>query len=141
MSGWCHKCGALYSGASHNCCSAPAQEEKEMDRNDKGQMVCDHCKEPITLSGAGETWVNTDPKAYHRKCFHKAVTEPAERAADLRERWDRAFYAALTGLCGDSRIYSHDVLVCQAARVADSAIQFHNAMMTDRDKMIAEAVG
>lgn len=64
-------------------------------------------------------------------------------SAELRERWDRAYFAALTGLMS----FAHEVdcgvdgLVHDAGLAADSCIRRHADMMASRDAIIAEVVG
>lgn len=64
-------------------------------------------------------------------------------SAELRERWDRAFFAALTGLmCIANEVdCGVDGLVHDAGLAADSCIRRHADMMASRDKLIAEVVG
>ena len=57
--------------------------------------------------------------------------------ADLRERWDRAFYAALTGLSSINGV-SNDGIVHHAVEIAALAIRRHTDMMAARDVVIAE---
>ena len=88
---------------------APAQEEKEMG----------HCTKHQMRYGQGETCLSC--------------------TADLRERWDRAFYAALTGWAsvagaGDSTVVFH------ATEIANETIRRHADMMAARDAVIAEVV-
>lgn len=61
-----------------------------------------------------------------------------KRAADLRERWDRAYFAALTGYCANPL----PGVAWEAARdVANETIRRHADMMADRDAVIAEVAG
>lgn len=62
----------------------------------------------------------------------------AARVADLRERWDRAFCAALTGLCANTQIIDTDKVVIEAEKTADLTIRRGTA---SRDAAIAEVVG
>lgn len=113
----CDNCGAEVSSFAHSClikdslhCTpcAPAQEEKEIG----------HCTKHQMRYGQGETCLSC--------------------TADLRERWDRAFFAALTGYCANPL----PGVAWEAARdVATETIRRHADMMASRDAIIAEVVG
>ena len=87
---------------------APAQEEKEME---PVKLTCTHCG-ILTLNA---------PTCC--KC--------AARTADLRDRWDRAFFAALGAGKGVTMAQAH----------ADTTIRRHAELMARRDAAIAEVVG
>lgn len=119
--GPCKDCGSrIGEGIYYLTCErqlgncAPAQEEKEMESN---EMRCRQC----------DTVYRGD------EC----------PACALRERWDRAFYAALTGLmsCAHEVDCGVDGLVHDAGLAADSTIRRHADMMAARDVVIAEVVG
>ena len=95
--------------------SAPAQEEKEM-------ITCKH----------GER--NDDESCWNCKI------ENEDLAAELRERWDMAFCAALTGLSSINGV-SDDGIVHYAGEIAKETIRRHADMMAARDKLIAQVVG
>jgi hypothetical protein len=98
--------------ASHGEClynCAPAQEEKEMEKV---------CNKHQIRSLQGEPC---------RSC-----------TADLRERWDRAFFAALTACAYSS---SPDHAVHHSEAVANETIRRHADMMAARDVVIAEVMG
>ena len=65
--------------------------------------------------------------------------QEAARVADLRERWDRAFYAALTGFCMNGERIAG--IVEMAEGVANETIRRHAELMAGRDAAIAEVVG
>ena len=89
--------------------SAPAQEEKEM----REKVIID-CAE------------------YEIDSLHDCCT------ADLRERWDRAYFAALTGYCANPL----PGVAWEAAQgVANETVRRWADMMAARDKLIAEVVG
>ena len=102
--------------AEYNC--APAQEEKEMDDYQ------------LELGIAEDTAERERKKAKKRR-------------RKLRERWDRAFYAALTGFCAAQPIpgvMDFDPMG-NAQWVANETIRRHADMMAARDAIIAEVVG
>ena len=107
----CNRCGMWIN----NCYCAPAQEEKEM-------ITCKH----------GER--NDDESCWNCKNENEGL------AAELRERWDRAFFAALTGLSGIDAL-SCDSTVHHAQSIANETIRRHADMIAARDVVIAEVVG
>ena len=58
-------------------------------------------------------------------------------------RWDKSFFAALTGFCAAQPIPSVIDFdpVCNSEWVANETIRRHAELMTSRDKLIAEVVG
>ena len=107
----CTRCGNWYRDCECSPIGAPAQEEKEMG----------HCTKHQMRYGQGET------------CF--------SCTADLRERWDRAYFAALTGTCMNPQITNYAAAVTEASCVATETIRRHADMMASRDAIIAEVVG
>lgn len=95
----------------------PAQEEKEM-----GVSLITSCAECGT--------------EYEIDSPHDC---PMSLVRDLRQRWDKAFFAALTGRAQSAGTV--DAIVSGATSVANETICRHADMMDGRDRIIAEVVG
>lgn len=104
-----------FQGRCKDC--APAQEEKKMGFD----VRCKKCDR----EHSAPSW---DTK-YCRECAK-------DRAADLRQRWDRAYFAALTGLSSPGYLASETVT--KSAAVADEVIRRHAELMAARGAVIAE---
>ena len=109
---------------------APAQEEKEMDRDGvhTGGIKPDN---PMQLPPSMSSRLIPG--------FLSRLEETTEkRAADLCERWDRAFFAAIPMLAANE--HQSNVVTC-ARDVANETIRRHAELMAGRDAAIAEVVG
>lgn len=97
-------------------------KENEMEQDGWIRCANDCCGE--------ERWGTGEPILCH-DCMKS-------RASDLRERWDRAFYAALTGLCTKDGYGTWEDLCTDAENLASASIRLGTA---SRDAAIAEVVG
>ena len=75
-----------------------------------------------------------------RGVCQKCINKKEALVAKLERRWDRAFFAALTGLSGIDGL-SDDGIVQHAQSIANETIRRHADMMASRDAVIAEVVG
>ena len=98
--------------------------------------LCSHCKRPII---ANEPWVNSPPNEYHDRCFDIAVSQPAKLRAQLKEKYDKTFFVALSSLLMRDG-YDYLDAIKDAHRAALEVITTHDTHSSAVNKAILAAV-
>ena len=123
---------------------------------DAGTGLCWTCRGAVVVRNATGP-VNCAPAQEEREMAVSLTTSCAECGAEyeidkphdcpmslvrsLEQRWDRAFFAAMTGLSvsvGDS---DYGTVTDCAGEIANETIRRHTELMAGRDAAIAEVVG
>lgn len=137
----------------------PAQDEKEMQEGHY-ELVLDISGNPYVKSKEDiksilanaiakiDEYDGFEIRLYYgpdnNNCGRIAIWEPGEdryceQTAEMERRWDRAFFAALTGNSAISAMVPEEA--CRYAQeTAHATIRCHAAMMASRDQIIAEVV-
>lgn len=80
-----------------------------------------------------------EPDKYcHEHKYYCAPNEGCEKCVtDLRAVWERAYFAALTGVCADPKVID---VADEAALAANATVSAWPAMTAERDALIRKAV-